>query len=79
MKGYTIHTGLGHPGGLTQGFALFVMAIWMSRAGVGTGGFASRPQYAVTPDGRFLMNVTTDNAVTSSITIVQNRTAGLKK
>ena len=42
-------------------------------------GFASRPEYAVAPDGRFLMNVAEDAAVTSPITIVQSWTAGLKK
>jgi Tol biopolymer transport system component len=45
---------------------------------VGTG-FLARPQYAVAPDGRFLMNVAADEAVTSPITIVQNWTAALKK
>jgi hypothetical protein len=33
----------------------------------------------IPPDGRFLMNVSADEGVTSSITIVQNWTAGLKK
>ena len=31
-----------------------------------------RQQYAVAPDGRFLINVTTDDAVTSPITLLQN-------
>ncbi len=44
-----------------------------------TTGFLARAQYAVAPDGRFLMNVAADEAVTSPITIVQNWTAGLKK
>jgi len=35
--------------------------------------------YAVAPDGRFLMNVGADDAVTSPITIVQNWTTALKK
>jgi Tol biopolymer transport system component len=41
--------------------------------------FQSHAQYAVTSDGRFLMNMTTDEAVTSPITIVQNWPAILKK
>ena len=46
----------------------------------GIGGFASKAEYAVTPDGRFLMNVTPEeSAAVSPITIVQNWTAGLKK
>ncbi|MGH9253081.1 MAG: hypothetical protein ACRD3C_00770 [Vicinamibacterales bacterium] len=39
----------------------------------------ARAQYAVAPDGRFLMNVTADEAVTSPITIVQNWAAGLRQ
>ena len=50
-----------------------------SGANILTAGFASRAQYAVAPDGRFLMNVSADEAVTSPITIVQNWTTGLKK
>ncbi len=50
-----------------------------SGANIAAAGFAARAQYAVAPDGRFLMNVTTDDAVGSPITIVQNWTAGLKK
>ena len=42
-------------------------------------GFLAGAQYAVAPDGRFLMNVAADEAVTSPITIVQNWTAGLKR
>lgn len=42
-------------------------------------GFLARAQYAVARDGRFLMNVAADEAVTPPITIVQNWTAGLKK
>ena len=43
----------------------------------GIGGFSSRAQYAVTADGRFLMNMTADDAA-SPITIVQHWTALLK-
>ena len=50
-----------------------------SGANVITGGFASRAEYAVAPDGRFQMNVSVDEAVTSPITTVQNWTVGLKK
>ena len=42
-------------------------------------GYNSTAQYAVAPDGRFLMNVATEDPVTSPITIVLNWTAGLKK
>ena len=42
-------------------------------------GYNSTAQYAVAPDGRFLMNVTTEDQVTSPITIVLNWVAGLKK
>ncbi len=50
-----------------------------SGAAIFPAGYFSRAQYAVAPDGRFLMNVAADEAVTSPITIVQNWTAGLKK
>ena len=43
------------------------------------GGFNSKAQYAVAPDGRFLMNVAADEPVASPITVVLNWTAGLKK
>ena len=42
-------------------------------------GFQARAHYAVTADGRFLMNVSADEGVISPITIVQNWTVGLKK
>jgi Tol biopolymer transport system component len=42
-------------------------------------GFQARAQYAVSADGRFLMNVAPDGAVTLPITIVQNWDAALKK
>ena len=47
--------------------------------GIVTAGFLARAQYDVAPDGRFLMNVAADEAVTSPITVVLNWTAGLKK
>jgi Tol biopolymer transport system component/predicted Ser/Thr protein kinase len=48
-----------------------------SGADIQTTGFGARAQYAVASDGRFLMLVTADEAVTSPITIVLNWTAGL--
>jgi len=44
-----------------------------------TSGYQARAQYAVAADGRFLMNVSADEAVTSPITIVQNWAVGLTK
>jgi len=44
----------------------------------GYAGFSSRAQYAVAPDGRFLLNVSADDTAASPITIVQNWTVGLK-
>jgi Tol biopolymer transport system component len=44
-----------------------------------TNGFLARAQYAVAADGRFLMNTSADEGVTSPITIVQNWDAALKK
>ncbi len=38
-----------------------------------------RQQYDVARDGRFLLNVPLEDAATSSITVVLNWTAGLKK
>jgi Tol biopolymer transport system component len=45
---------------------------------VPTAGYGARSQYAVARDGRFLLNITPDDAVASPITIVHNWTAGLK-
>jgi Tol biopolymer transport system component len=42
-------------------------------------GFLARPQYAVAPDGRFLMNVTVDDNVVAPISIVLNWATALKK
>jgi Tol biopolymer transport system component len=36
-------------------------------------------QYDVAPDGRFLINVTSSDAVTAPITVIQNWQAGIKK
>jgi hypothetical protein len=46
---------------------------------IATAGFLARAQYAVAPDGRFLMLVAADDAVASPITVVLNWTVGLKK
>lgn len=46
--------------------------------GVGSGAIL-RPQYDVAPDGRFLINVTTEEATASPITVILNWTAGLNK
>ena len=46
---------------------------------IATAGFQARAQYAVAPDGRFLMNITADEAVTSPITIVQNWQKEMKR
>jgi hypothetical protein len=42
-------------------------------------GFLARAQYAVAPNGQFLVNIAADEAVASPITVVLNWTAGLKK
>ena len=49
-----------------------------SGANIAVVGATARAQYAVARDGRFLMNVTADEATASPITIVQNWPAGLK-
>jgi Tol biopolymer transport system component len=46
---------------------------------IATAGFSARTQYAVAPDGRFLMNIAADDAVASPISVLLNWTAGLKK
>ena len=50
-----------------------------SGANVAQAGFASRAQYAVAPDARFLLNVAADDAVPPPITVVLNWTAGLPR
>jgi hypothetical protein len=47
-------------------------------ANIAVGGSGARAQYAVAPDGRFLMNVATDDATSAPITIVLNWAAGLR-
>ena len=50
-----------------------------SGANVLAAGALSMAQYAVAPDGRFLMNVGADDAATSPITVVLNWDAALKR
>jgi len=47
-------------------------------SGSGITGVARKPQYAVAPNGQFLMNVAIEGTAASPITIVLNWTAGLK-
>ena len=48
--------------------------------GGGTGyGGATKAQYTVAPDGRFLINVVVEEASATPITIVTNWTASFKK
>jgi serine/threonine protein kinase len=58
------------------------VALFSTRLATGANvniGFLSKPQYAVAPDGRLLMNVTVEDATAAPITIVLNWTAALKK
>jgi hypothetical protein len=48
-------------------------------SGSGITGVVTKPQYAVAPDGRFLMNVAVEGATASPITVVLNWDAELKK
>jgi Tol biopolymer transport system component len=50
-----------------------------SGSGITGVGALTKPQYAVAPDGRFLMNVAVEEATGSPITIVLNWDAELKK
>ena len=58
---------------------LFPTRLATTGTNIATAGFMARAQYAVAADGRFLMNVAADEAVTSPITVVLNWTALLKK
>lgn len=57
--------------------------LFPTRLATGTGtaqtGLLARPQYAVAPDGRFLLNVTADDAAPPPITVVLNWTVGLAR
>jgi hypothetical protein len=67
------------PAALSPGVprALFSTRLATTGPYVFTAGIFAKAQYAVTADGRFLMNVTDDGAA-SPITIVLNWTAGLR-
>lgn len=48
-------------------------ALFQPRISLGGGGAAGyRQQYDVAPDGRFLINVNTDEGTTAPITVIQN-------
>jgi len=53
--------------------------LFRTRLASGAGVTAGRPEYAVAPDGRFLMNTVVEDTAPSLITIVLNWTAGLQK
>jgi eukaryotic-like serine/threonine-protein kinase len=59
--------------------ALFTTRLVTTGANIAAGGSNARAQYVVAPDGRFLMNVATDDATSAPITIVLNWAAGLTK
>jgi hypothetical protein len=48
-------------------------------ANVQAGGFQQRAQYAVSADGRFLMNVALDGAASAPISVVLNWPVALRK
>jgi Tol biopolymer transport system component len=62
---------------VSAGAPVALFASRLTTGNTGSGGYTSRAQYAVAPDGRFLLNVIADDAA-SPISIVQNWTAGLK-
>jgi hypothetical protein len=68
------------PGSVSPGSprALFSTRLATTGPYVFTAGIFAKAQYAVAPDGRFLMNVV-DDAAASPITLVLNWTAELKK
>ena len=59
------------------------VALFVTRLATGVNvrptGYGSRAQYAVAPDGRFLLNVTLADATASPIRLVLNWNAGLKR
>ena len=61
-----------------SGVALFQTSLAVG-GNAGIGGYLSRAQYAVAPDGRFLMVISPADLAPSPITIVLNWAAGLKK
>ena len=68
------------PGGIDAGTPVALFPTHLATgSNIVAAGYNSCVQYAVAPDGRFLMNVNADDAVTSPITIVLNWTAGLQR
>ena len=64
---------------LTAGAPIALFATHLAMGGnLSARGYNSSAQYTVTSDGQFLMNVTSDDAITSPITLVLNWTAALK-
>ena len=59
--------------------ALFPTRLAGGGANIFTTGYGAKAQYAIGPDGRFLMNVGADDAATSPITVVLNWDAALKR
>jgi dipeptidyl aminopeptidase/acylaminoacyl peptidase len=59
------------------------VALFSTRLAIGSnvvvGGYNSKPQYAVSSDGRFLMNVTAEEVAPSPITLVLNWSGELKR
>ena len=53
--------------------------LFLARLATGSNVMGVKPQYAVAPDGRFLLDVALDEATASPITVVLNWTAALKK
>jgi hypothetical protein len=66
---------------LTPGAAVELFRTQLATPGGNTNllGFSSRSEYAVAPDGRFLMNVNLEDSGTSPITVVLNWTAALRR
>ena len=65
---------------LSPGVPLALFASRLATQGsAGQAGFGSKAQYAVARDGRFLLNVSAEDATASPITVVLNWDAGLKK
>ena len=63
---------------LSPGAPVALFPTRLATLNTGIGGYSSRAQYAVAPDGRFLLNVTVEDAAAAPITLVLNWTAGLE-
>ena len=62
---------------LTPGAPVALFPTRLTTGNTGRTGYVSRAQYAVAPDGRFIVNVAADDAAAVPITLVLNWTAGL--